>query len=413
MVCGLREGGKGWFALDVTDPANPQPLWEINTATRETPGNSTVGMGYSFGTPLVLKLRTGSGAEDFRWVAAIPNGYESGTANKSASLMLVDLGTGAVLKEIVVDTATNSGSYANGLATPSAVDLTGDGTADYIYAGDLRGNLWKFDVSGAGPAAWDVSYRGNGAGQPAVPLFIAKAGSPAVAQPITIAPEIITRGDHQIVFIGTGKYFETGDAATSQPQSLYGIYDKNTVSNNPPAAGIVTRSDLQVQTLTPFTSPLGDQFRLSSENVLSAAKLGWYVELPVSGERVVSDPVAKSGKIIFTSFIPNTDQCTYGGISWLIELDLASGGTVPRPVFDVNRDGRVTNADLLVPAVGVPAKAPTGSFLGEGLAATPTIVGTDGGLEYKYVTSTTGAINVVLEGSGVSQLGVRNWRQLR
>jgi hypothetical protein len=84
------------------------------------------------------------------------------------------------------------------------------------------------------------------------------------------------------------------------------------------------------------------------------------------------------------------------------------GGTVPRPVFDVNHDGNLIDADLLVPAGGGPAKAPTGSFLGEGLAAAPTIVGTDGGLECKYVTSTTGAINVVLEGSRANQLGVRS-----
>ncbi|GFO56836.1 pilus assembly protein PilY [Geomonas sp. Red276] len=413
MVCGLREGGKGWFALDVTDPANPQPLWEVNTGSQEKVGNTTVGMGYSFGTPLILKLKTGTGPEDFRWVAALPNGYESGTTGKSASLMLVDLGTGAVLKEIVVDTTTNSASYANGLASPSAIDVNGDGFADYIYAGDLKGNLWKFDVSGAGPSAWDVSYRATGSGHPAVPLFKAQVGSPATPQPITVAPEIVLRGDYQIVYIGTGKYYEPGDATATQTQSLYGIYDKNTVSNNPPAAGLLTRSNLQVQTLTAVTSALGDQFRTSSDNPLAVTALGWYVDLPTSGERVVSDPVAKSGKIIFTSFIPNTDQCAYGGTSWLIELDIATGGTVPKPVFDVNHDSAINGADVLPPAGGGPAKAPTGSYLGEGLAAAPTIVGTSGGLEYKYITSTTGAINVVLEGSGTNQLGVRSWRQLR
>jgi type IV pilus assembly protein PilY1 len=370
-------------------------------------------MGYSFGTPLILKLRTGSGAEDFRWVAAVPNGYESQTAGKSASLLLVDLGTGAVLKEIVVDTATNSGSYANGLATPSAVDINGDGLVDYIYAGDLRGNLWKFDLTGAGPSAWDVSYRTNGKGQPAVPLFSAQVGSPPAPQPITVAPDIILRADYQIVFFGTGKYYEIGDGSTTQTQSLYGIYDRNTALNNPPSAGVINRSNLQVQTLTAVTSPAGDSYRTSSDNALAASKLGWYIDLPARGERVITDPVAKSGKIIFTTFIPNTDQCAYGGTSWLIELDLATGGSVPRPVFDVDNNGAVNSADKLVPADGSAAKAPTAYFLGEGLAASPTIIGTTGGLEYKYVTSTTGAIDVILEGSGVNQLGIRSWRQLR
>lgn len=400
LVGGLREGGKGYYALDITDPANPIPLWEISAS-------SSNGLGYSFGQPLILKLQDSSATLGFRWVAVLSNGYESTNSAISASLLVVDLGTGQLIKEIVVDATPNSGSYANGLSSPSAVDATGDGYPDYIYAGDLQGHLWKFDFTSSNSNNWGVSFK---KGTTLVALFRAmdSSGNP---QPITVAPDIVLRGGSEIVYFGTGKYFESGDQNLTQVESFYGVYDANSTANasNTQAnnGGMFVRSDLQAQTVTQITSG-SITYRVSSDNSPTAA--GWYMDLPSSGERVVNDPVVKSGKIIFTTFIPNTDACSYGGTSWLMELALDSGGVTDKPVFDVNGDGNVSSTDTVTS--GGTSTTPTGMYMGDGMSSTPTIIGAGAGLEYKYITNTTGMIKKVLEGGGTSQVGPRSWRQL-
>jgi type IV pilus assembly protein PilY1 len=380
-ACGLRGGGRSFFALDITDPTNPIPLWEI---TPQSPAAN--GLGYSFGTPLILKLKDNSQPEKFRWVAALANGYEGITSGKAASLIIVDLATGAILKEIVVDSTTFTGVSPNGLSTPTAIDKDGDGYADYLYAGDLKGRLWKFDVTGGGSGSWNAS------------LLFTATDSTAKVQPITTAPDVVLRNGFQIVFIGTGKYLENGDQNTTQTQSLYGIYDKNDKKTVP-------RSNLTQQTLSEVSFN-GNTYLQSSDNPVGTS--GWYADLPRSSERVIVDPVVRSGKIIFTTFVPTTDPCGAGGVSWLIELNLDTGGTPLKPAFDLDNSGYVDSGDKLSSG-----KYATGTFIGEGIAATPTIVGAGGGQEYKYITSSTGAITKLLEGGGSSQFGPRSWRQLK
>lgn len=409
LVCGLREGGKGYFALDVTDPANPIPLWEI---TPTVPSSN--GLGYTFGAPLIVKLKAKSteldGAGD-RWVALLPNGYEGTTSGKAASLLVVDLGSGAVVTEIVVDTNTNFVSgYNNGLSSPAAVDVNADGFVDYVYAGDLKGNLWKIDLTDTDSSKWDVSYRGgSGTPKPARALFTGNT-----SQPITTAPDIVLRSGYQIVFFGTGKYYdETVDKTTTAVQSMYGLYDYNVAKNNP-TSSIYGRTNLQVQTISEVTVNT-DVYRVMSNNAFTPGsddtmKKGWYVDLWDDGsspsERIVTDPIAHARKIIFTTFTPSSASCSYGGTSWLMEIDMDTGGSPKKPTFDVNKDGYVNTSDT------VNSKYPSGMKLGDGIASSPTIVGKDE-TELKYITKTTGEITKVLEGGATSQLGLRNWRQLR
>ena len=321
-------------------------------------------------------------------MAILPNGYESPTSGKAASLIVVNLATGSIIREMVVDTA-----HPNGLASPAAVDTNGDGYVDTIYAGDLKGQLWKFDVSDADPSKWSW-----------VLLFSAKDAptTTGIPQPITTAPEVILRGGYRIVFVGTGKYLETADKSSTQIQSFYGIFDDDKSKN-------MVKSDLAKQTVTQVTQG-GVTWRVSSENPIGTKK-GWYLDLPIAGERVITDPVARSQKIIFTTFIPSSDPCTPGGVSWLMELNIVTGGTLLKPAFDVTGDNLVNSSDMV--AIGDASKMPTGILLGEGIATTPAIIGTDGGLEYKFISRSTGEITKILEGGASSQFGPRSWRILK
>ncbi|MRR35456.1 pilus assembly protein PilY, partial [bacterium] len=375
-VCALRDGGKGYFALDITDPANPIPLWELTAPSSATPN----GLGYSFGTPLILKLRDEDAAGGYRWVAALANGYEGPTTRKAASLIIADLATGAVVSEIVVDNTAFSGSSPNGLASPAAIDKNLDGFADTLYAGDLNGNLWRFDVSSAKTAQWKADC-----------IFAAGA-----SQPITVAPDVVVRLGYQYVFFGTGKYLDEGDKTTFATQSFYGIKDENSAKK-------LTRADLVGQTITEVTYS-GRVYRTMSGMTVGSKK-GWYLDLPGNGERVITEPVAtgtsQSAKIIFITFTPSTDPCLPGGFSWLMQVNMETGGELKNPVYTI--PGR---SDGTVP-VGDTSRIPSGLRLSPGSVASLTILG-----DKIYFHDIEAAITTPPATGVPFQFGLRSWRQL-
>lgn len=386
LVSGLRAGGKAIFALDITNPAGfsgDKVLWEFTDATN---------LGYTFSQPTIIRLRTGD------WAAVFGNGYNS-TA-QTAQLFIINLATGALIKRI--DTGIGSTEIPNGLSTPAPVDVEGDRITDYVYAGDLYGNMWKFDLTSNNSNSWDVAYT---QGTTKHPLYRAVSGS-GVAQPITSRPEI---GVHPVsgtngglmVYFGTGKYLESGDntvPANAPGQTFYGIRDNGTRVSG----GL---GDLQQQTITLTTGSDGSPLRIVSANTVATAKRGWYVNLPENGERSVSNPVLRSGRIIFTTLTPSADPCAYGGTSWLMEIDATTGARLSYPVFDLNDDRNVNDQDRLTDGT-----SPSGQKF-DGLIPTPEIVGA-GEIEYKYMSSSSGTVETVTE-LGDNQSARQSWRQIR
>ena len=184
-------------------------------------------MGYSFSKAYFVKTNdTSIGSGDLQgWVVIFGNGYasESGTA----SLYIVNPETGALIKRI----DTNVGPF-NGLSSPNAIDVDNDIKVDYVYAGDLLGNMWKFDLSSTQAADWQVAYCDSGSatdhckdtvsGMIPKPLFAGLSN-----QPITGAPDIkrSQTGEGYMVIFGTGKYMGDTDLNSTDIQSLYGIWD--------------------------------------------------------------------------------------------------------------------------------------------------------------------------------------------
>ncbi|MGQ9862707.1 MAG: pilus assembly protein, partial [Thiobacillaceae bacterium] len=291
-------GGRTVFALDVTNPCEFGPgkvLWEHDEGWDDD-------LGYTLAKPIIARLNNG------QWAAVFGNGYNSG--NGKAVLFLVDLQTGALIKKF------DLGGTDNGLSAPSLYDADGNGTTDAIYAGDLEGKLWKFDLSSANPVDWVVAYGGS-------PLFQA-VGPGGDAQPITAAPELgkpSTGVSGVMVYFGTGRFFADGDNTDTKVQSLYGLLDNGTA--------IAGRSDLVEQSIDAETEIGGSKVRKASANAVSyESKRGWYIDLNfggAKGERVVSTPDRKFGRIFYTTMVPSTDPCKFGGTSWLMELDPLSG----------------------------------------------------------------------------------------
>ncbi|MHB1245191.1 MAG: pilus assembly protein [Sulfuriferula sp.] len=343
LVSGLAGGGQGFFALDVTDPSTFSEANASSLVRWEFTDKDDADMGFSFSQPSIVKLNDSAGT----WAAIFGNGYNNTAADGNASttghavLYIVNLETGALIKKI--DTKYGSTTTPNGLATPTAIDTDGNSTADTVYAGDLAGNMWKFDISNSNPAQWKSAFV---SGSTPVPLFVAK-DSGGARQPITAAPDVSvhplgsTYG--YMVMFGTGKYLESGDPSNISSQTFYGVQDNG--------VAIAGRSALVQQTITSTSLIGGKTYRSLSANTVnwtgSPADQGWYLDLPSSGERVVSESSTDSGRVIFTTMIPSTGTCSAGGSGWLMEVSLSTGGALGAPTFDVNGDGVIDSSDYV------------------------------------------------------------------
>ncbi len=336
LIGSLGRGGKALYALDVTTPSTfsaSKVLWEFTDSD----------LGLVLGKPFVAKLNNGTTA------VVVGNGYNSGSEH--AVLFLINAETGALIKKI--DTGVGSAAASNGLASPKGWDKDGDGTLDYVYAGDLQGNLWKFDLTG-GSGSWDVAYHSGGAN---APLFVAKDATLAAnRQPITggVALAIDARAaDANFgklhVFFGTGRYLVTADKGDTSIQSWYGVVDAGA-----PVSG---RSELVTRTVdTVSTVSSGDTGRVFSLAVTNdmVGKKGWVLDFKTSagvaeGERIITDTKLVGTTLLSSSIVPSTDTCAPGGVGWLNAIDAFTGGDLVGDAgyFDVDGDGLIGSADKL------------------------------------------------------------------
>ena len=389
VVSGLGAGGRGIFGLDITDPTGFSEANAANLVRFEFSDANDGDVGYVLGKPSIVKLNNG------KWAAVFGNGY-NGTTTGQATLFVVDIETGALIKKI--STGVGSVATPNGLGTIAAIDDDGNRTVDFVYAADLQGNLWKFDLSDSSPANWALAYAGQ-------PLFsTATAGFGAL--PITAMPEVTRhpKGGYMVVF-GTGKYLEAADVNTTTANYFFGIWDNGT-------SPLVAASKLLQQTVLGTQSGSdGSLYRLTSANPIDwTTYRGWYLGLPDSGERDVTDPILRNGRVIFTSMEPSSAPCSAGGTSWLMELDYLSGGRLKVPPFDINADGTINGADKLS------GNIPSGRKLNS-IGSMPAVqqgLGTaDAPLERKLITESSAALTNVLESGNPAATRRTSWQQLR
>lgn len=403
LVGGLAGGGRGIFALDVTDPDAINEGSAASTALWEFTNNQDADLGYTYGQPNIVRLGNG------KWAAVFGNGYNSNAGRGSIFIVFLDRAAGSKSWSIGTDylklTVDDANiTVPNGISAAFPADVNGDGTTDFLYAGDLLGNLWKFDVSGTDPATWQGTRK----------LLFTATDANGKRQPITSAVDVMrnTQAGGYMVLFGTGSYVDNADPSNFSTQSFYGIWDQNNT-----AQGTVTRSKLVQQTIDaeaqfPATKVL---YRLVSRNNVqytATGKQGWYMDLlkppyppgTAEGERVVYDPQIRGTRIVFTTLIPSTDQCASGGTSWLMELDGVSGGRLTQPPFDANNDGRFDQNDL------VNGQQPGGVQPANGITPRPTIL-IDGTKERKVLNGSTGETQVVTESAG-SPLGRLSWREI-
>lgn len=313
VVGGLNDGGRSYYALDLTDPANPKLLWQFTDTN----------LGLTYGNPVITKRTDGT------WVVVFGSGYNNvSPGDGNGRMYVVNANTGALVTQI--QTYTTGTTAAGSTTTPSGlahinpwIDSETVNTAKRFYAGDMLGNLWRFDL--------DNQVQPNGAA-----LRLAQLTGPTgTAQPITVKPALAevnyNGGKYPVAYVATGRYLGTSDLSDASVQSVYAIKDPLTNT----ALGVIrSRSDFVTQTITASGTS-----RTSTSNPVDwSAKQGWYADLP-AGERVSVNPQLALTTLFVGSNLPSNDACTVGGQSFLYQFDIGTGTSTSNYVGNVMIQG--------------------------------------------------------------------------
>jgi hypothetical protein len=357
LVGGLGAGGQGLFALDITDPdlssesstagTDAKLLWELTDTDISD-------LGYTYSQPVIARFNDGN------WYVAVGNGYNS--SNGEARLLIINVLTGDVVANIETDGSGFSGNPngLSGVALVDAGDVNNDGSVDkvdYAYAGDIDGNLWKFDLSSTNPNDWSVAYAGT-------PVY---DGDPS--QPITVTPDLIEHpGGGFLVYFGTGRIYTSVDSFDPTTQAVYAIWDKGTTPETP---------NLLVQTSTQTTHASDEIIRVSSDYSIDwDTHTGWKMELP-PGERLLTMPQVRAFRLQFITTNPTAED----GENWLVEPDYFDGGQPSATIFDLNRDGSLNDSDKQDDA------NPVAWRLGKGLVSHPVFARIELGIDTLFINN--------------------------
>lgn len=327
-------------AVSLTAPGVTDVLWEISDS------GDFAELGNVLQTPEVGIMRNG------QWAVIVGNGYAS--ASGKAQLFVINALTGALIKKI--DTGIPVSGGGNGLG---GVRVIRDIQQRIVsaYAGDLRGNIWKFDFSGTTPASWNVAF-GSTAATPR-PLFTALNTS-GQAEPVTAAPSYVLHPSGGVqLLVGTGKLFETVDTNNIQERTLYGLWDKVKVGSDSSAATAIISGNTQlvgqqVSGTVTVTSGTPAQtttyWRATSNTVDYATRRGWRMPLSIQpGQRLIYDPQVALGRAFFETIVPggavlSCEASSGTGYNFVLDPLTGAAGT-DGPTFDTNGDGVINGDD--------------------------------------------------------------------
>lgn len=375
LIGTMGRGSPGVFALDVTNPNNVQLLWDKT-------GADIPALGKNLGRPVIAQVANGD------WRVILGNGPGNGgsDANARAKMIMISIATGTPT------TVETDSTDTNGLAAVLARSNDGDPFAETAYAGDLRGNFWKFTNLSGTPRAEK--------------MFEARDGN-NVEQPITAAPNAARDPNTGIVWVyfGTGRYLDEDDMRNLQVQTWYGIKDVEERTARPTRATLVDRNIIEED------RPGQSAYRVRLIDEGTAAELegrdGWYVDLvpPTGvreGERIILQPRFTGGVLMATSRIPNvSDACKPSGRSWIYAINPFTGARLDETFFDLDHNGVFDGRDQLHNDIV------SGILVDPAVGGNPIVVGDR--LYWSDDLGNRGSDNIQ---GGAAEAGRMSWREL-
>jgi type IV pilus assembly protein PilY1 len=398
LVGALGRGGRGYYALDITDPTSPKALWEFTDAN----------LGYSYGSPQIAKLADGT------WVVLVSSGYnnipnEDGTGGDGVGRLFVhNAFDGTLIRS--VSTGVGDTTTPSGLAkfTAQVISPDSDNTIEAVYGGDLLGNLWRFDVNNnLGAAGFDAQLLAtlrDGSGNP---------------QPITTKPQVtsIPTTGEKMVLVGTGSYLDLSDATNTNTQSVYAMKDSRAtggtagtaIFDNPggsprlvgtSTAGFVRQ--IYTEETCPVGTPtnicaVGELVRTATANPVNfATDNGWFFDLVTTSERANTDLALGLGALVINTNVPSVEACEVGGSSYQYGLNYLTGSAI----------GATSGSSL--------SKRVAGKLLANQLASSPTLLMTSSGKLISLTGLAGGGVSINLPAlpPGASISRRTSWREL-
>ena len=357
LVGGLGPGGGAIYMLDVTDPtqfteANAASLvigeWTANNLQCVGAGGCGQNLGNTYGVPVIRRLHNGS------WGVIFGNGFGSASGDAGIFIMTVNPTSGA---KAFYYLGTGQQGTSDGIASPAPADYDGDHITDYVYAGDLHGNIWRFDLTSSDPTQWAVTTGGA--------LFTDPTGQPITTK-VMVGSGPVQGSPRAMIDFGTGMktpLTNTAPAAFAPGvHTLYGIWDWNMSAwnakstarfvslNTPPTA-----FTLQQQKLIPNAN--GDLDGSSNTicwadltNCAQAPQYGWFITLGHPNEQVIFNPVIYQNALLVNTTLPadtSPFSCKNSGDGgYTIAIALDTGAAIPGlfPLYgDTLAAGSLTN----------------------------------------------------------------------
>ncbi len=427
-----RKFTSSFVALDVTDATatSPTVLWEFgHNLDGRFPSlvSGTNELGFTISYPAVAKVGT-------KWFAIFGSGSKAaympdydGDSTQTSKLFVVDIETGDLAAKFTV---ADSNSMLFG---PIAVDMdfsaanTTVGSADtyntdaiyipesYKSGGIYRGRIWRLVTNGdPDPSNWDMRL-----------LFTTNSG-----EAITSDPASSSDDDGNVwIYFGTGKYASDADKTNTDTQTFYGIKDPcwDPATNGWDTACLsssssVTAASYSTESVSNSTSALMDTTNAvvntsgavsgvtggvgaaptTWSELLTVAKDsdGWFFNFLLSGERSLNKPTIVGGLVLFTSFVPSTDICAFGGTSYFFSVYYKTG-----TAYKSSTIGTIGSSNDIILRSETTGKA--------GLASAVAIHSGQGAGAKAYMQLSTGEVNAIsFETASDIKSGIISWRDL-
>ena len=340
---GAGRGGDFYYGLDVSDPDSPKFMWKLD-------GNSLAGVGYTLSAPMPTRMNISDAAQNSdKLVLVMGGGYELDQDNSALttdttgnSIYIVDSVSGSLLWHASRDGRDKDFAAMN-YSIPArvrVVDVDGDGFTDRMYAGDMGGQVWRFDVTNGNSTATLV----NGG-------VIASLGGAADSGAANVrrfynAPDVafINSPGGSFVHVGIGSGHRGHPLQLDAEDYFYALRD---------SAAPMTQAQFDARTvITHAALPTA-----TGSNTIASNSPGWKFALNIGGwqgEKVLAEARTFANQVIFSTFMPTVgvvNDCTPQlGTNRTYAMSVYNGNPVLN--LDGSVSGPLTASDLFVEAAG-------------------------------------------------------------